>query len=79
MKRNLPTFSVIVKDDIVLNEGVPYTVALIKDTLKNLRIQVEEDNETVEVDESNLLKVSNVTDNEAYKVKIDIILDFGQL
>lgn len=79
LKRNLPTFSVIVKDDIVLNEGVPYTVALIKDTLKNLRIQVEEDNETVEVDESNLLKVSNVTDNEADKVKIDIILDFGQI
>jgi len=31
---------VIVKDDIILNEGVPYTVALIKDTLKNLKIQV---------------------------------------
>ena len=41
LKRNLPTFSVIVKDDIVLNETVPYTVALIKDTLRNLKIQVE--------------------------------------
>jgi hypothetical protein len=79
LKRNLPTFSDILKDDIVLNEGVPYTVALIKDTLRNLRIQIEEDDETVEVDESNLLKVTKVIDNEADKVKIKIILDFGQL
>ena len=43
LKRTLPTVSVIVKDDIVLNEDVPYTVALIHDTLKNLKIQVEED------------------------------------
>lgn len=40
LKRTLPTFSVIVKDDIVLDEGVPYAVALIKDTLRNLKIQV---------------------------------------
>jgi hypothetical protein len=32
-----------VKDDIVLDEGIPYTVALIKDTLRNLKIQIEED------------------------------------
>ncbi len=76
LKRALPTFSVIVKDDIVLNEGVPYTVALIKDTLRNLKIQVEEDNETVEVDDSNLLKVSKVNDNESDKVKHYLILDF---
>jgi hypothetical protein len=65
----LPTFSVIVKDDIVLEEGVAYTVALIKDTLKNLKVQVEEeDEETVEVDDSNLLKVSKITDDESNKV-----------
>lgn len=65
----MPTFSVIVKDDIVLEEGVAYTVALIKDTLKNLKVQVEEeDEETVEVDDSNLLKVSKITDDESNKV-----------
>lgn len=41
LKRNLPLLEVIVKDDIILNEDVAYTVALIKDTLKNLQIQVE--------------------------------------
>lgn len=79
LKRTLPTFSVIVKDDIVLDEGVPYAVALIKDTLRNLRIQVEEDSESVDVDESNLLKVTNVNDNEADKVKINLISDFCRL
>ncbi len=29
-----------VKDDIILNEDVAYTVALIKDTLNNLQIQI---------------------------------------
>jgi len=43
LQRKLPLVSMIVKDDIVLNEGAAYTVALIKDTLKNLKIQVEED------------------------------------
>lgn len=44
-------------------------MALIKDTLKNLKVQVEEeDEETVEADDSNLLKVSKITDNDADKV-----------
>lgn len=52
-----------------MEEGVAYTVALIKDTLKNLKVQVEEeDEETVEVDDSNLLKVSKITDDESNKV-----------
>lgn len=68
MKRNLPNFSVILKDDIVLDEGVPYAVTLIKDTLRNLKIQIEEDTESIDFDESNLLKVVKVSDNEADKV-----------
>jgi len=74
----LPTFSVIVKDDIVLEEGVAYTVALIKDTLKNLKVQVEEeDEETVEVDDSNLLKVSKITDDESNKIAVDFEYIYG--
>lgn len=63
MKRNLPNFSVILKDDIILDEGVPYAVALIKDTLRNFKIQIEEDTESVDIDESNLMKVVKVSDN----------------
>jgi hypothetical protein len=61
----------------VLNEDAPYAVALIKDTLKNLQIQIEEDGDSLEVDESNLIKVSKVTDNSNDKVKFIFILDFG--
>lgn len=60
----------ITKDDIVLNEGAAYAVAVIKDTLRNLKIQVEEDSETVDIDDSNLFKVSKITDDEGDKVKI---------
>ena len=77
LKRTLPVISVIVKDDIVLNEGVAYTVALIKDTLKNLKIQVEEDSETVEVDDSNLFKVTKITDDESDKVIFSLICRFS--
>lgn len=66
----------IVKDDIVLNEGVAYTVALIKDTLKNLKIQVEEDL-SVEDDESNQFKVSKVTDDESEKIFADFEYVYG--
>ena len=79
LNRPLPAISMISKDDIVLNEGAAYAVALIKDTLKNLKIQVEEDSETVDVDDSNLFKVSKITDDEADKVKNSIILDFRGL
>ena len=72
LNRPLPAISMISKDDIVLNEGAAYAVALIKDTLKNLKIQVEEDSETVDVDDSNLFKVSKITDDEADKVKNSI-------
>lgn len=40
LQRKLPQVSMITKDDVVLNEQPAYTVALIKDTLKNLKIQV---------------------------------------
>ena len=66
----------LVKDDIVLNEGVAYTVALIKDTLRNLKIQVEDDTENDE-DESNLFKVSKVTDDEADKIFADFEYVYG--
>jgi hypothetical protein len=68
LKRNLPAASVILKDDIVLNEDVPYTVALIHDTLKNVKIQVEEDTDTVEEDDSNLFKMKTIIDDKADKV-----------
>jgi hypothetical protein len=55
----------------VLNEDAPYAVALIKDTLKNLQIQIEEDGDSLEVDESNLIKVSKVTDNSNDKILVE--------
>lgn len=53
-------------------------MALIKDTLKNLKVQVEEeDEETVEVDDSNLLKVSKITDDESNKIAVDFEYIYG--
>lgn len=60
-----------------MNEGVAYTVALIKDTLKNLKIQVEEDSETVEVDDSNLFKVTKITDDESDKIFVGFEYGYG--
>jgi hypothetical protein len=40
LKRNLPLFSVITKDDLVINEDSAYAIALVKDTLKNFSLAV---------------------------------------
>lgn len=77
LKRALPVFSFVTKDDLVINEDAPYAVALIKDTLKNFSLAVEEDTESLEEDESNLMKVSKVTDDENDKINAEFSYTYG--
>lgn len=78
-KRTLPGLEVLSKDDIILDAKAAFTISSLKHFFDSHEVKVADEEEEEIGDETDVLKVSKVTDNGKEKVQLYSNLDERRL